>query len=91
MFLVPSTTDSSHLSLFSYTSSAFWLQNSKRSARIQFFNSTEVSQPPPSSYFDHFYYAPPISDVISIVWIVPRKVKYKGVTEQSTKITDGVG
>jgi hypothetical protein len=76
---------------FSYTSSAFCFKNSKLSTRIQFLHSKEVSQPPKSSYLDHSDYAPPISGVRGVLWIVPRKVKCKGNPEPSMKTIAGGG
>jgi hypothetical protein len=39
-----------------YTSTAFWIKNSKLAARIQFLHSKELSQPPKSSNFYHIHY-----------------------------------
>jgi hypothetical protein len=39
---------------FSYTLSAFWFKQNELAARIQLLHSKELSQPPQSSYLDHF-------------------------------------
>jgi hypothetical protein len=40
---------------FSYSSNAFWYKKSDPSALIQFLLSTEVTNPPQSFYFYHFF------------------------------------